>query len=248
MSISIVETRSLTKTFRTYYEKCDSIKRKVFSFGKLKSSYHEVHALKDISVCVHDGETLGVIGPNGSGKTTFLKLLAKIYPPTSGEMIIRGRVTSLLDLGIGFQSELTGRENLLLYGAIHGISERKMRDIIDEIIDFSELEEFIDSPVKHYSAGMYTRLGFSAATAMKPDVFLIDEVFAAGDAQFQKKSFKKIVSMVNQSKALIIVSHNMHIIKQLCDNALLIDNGSMIKYGPAVDTVNHYLQMQGEKI
>ena len=200
----------------------------------------DIWALKDVSFRLAPGETLGLIGPNGAGKTTMLKLLSRITLPTSGRIEMGGRVSSLIELGAGFHPELTGRENIYLNGAILGLNRAEIRHKLDAIIAFSELERFIDTPVKRYSSGMYVRLGFAVAAHVEPDVLLVDEVLAVGDAAFRQKCMTRMEGMRRNGATLIFVSHNMHQVRRLCPRALLLIQGKIALYGPTDQAIATY--------
>ena len=188
-------------------------------------------ALKDINFDVRAGETLGVIGANGSGKSTLLKILSQITPPTEGEIRVRGKMTSLLEVGTGFHPELTGRENIFLNGALMGMDRKEISEKFDEIVKFAGVEKFLDTQVKHYSSGMYVRLAFSVAAHMEPDILVVDEVLAVGDAEFQKKCLGKMEEVTQtEGRTILFVSHNMSAIARLCKRIILLDNGKIIKY------------------
>ena len=199
--------------------------------NKTNSNNEEFWALKDISFEVKQGEVLGIIGKNGAGKSTLLKVLSRITEPTSGRFVMNGRVSSLLEVGTGFHPELTGRENIYLNGTILGMTRKEVKQKFDEIVDFSGVEKFIDTPVKHYSSGMYVRLAFAVAAHLEPEILIIDEVLAVGDAEFQKKCLGKMDSVAKEGRTVLFVSHNMGAIKQLCNCGLLIQNGIIIKNG-----------------
>jgi lipopolysaccharide transport system ATP-binding protein len=199
-------------------------------------------ALKDVSLEVRDGEVVGLIGPNGAGKTTLLKILSRITKPTTGWAEIHGRVRSLLEVGTGFHPELTGRENTFLSGAILGMGKSEITRKFDEIVAFAELEEFIDTPVKHYSSGMYVRLAFAVAAHLEPEILLVDEVLAVGDASFQKKCIGKMGDVARRGRTIIFVSHNMTALRKLCSRAILMDHGQITSTGDSDDVVNQYLQ------
>jgi lipopolysaccharide transport system ATP-binding protein len=202
----------------------------------------ELWALRDISFELRRGEVLGIIGPNGSGKSTLLKILSRITAPTEGRIEINGNIGSLLEVGIGFHPELTGRENVYLSGAILGMQRGEITRVFDEIVDFSGMERFIDTPVKHYSSGMYMRLAFSVAAFFSPDILILDEVLAVGDADFQKKSLDKMERLAKSGKTVLFVSHALTSISRLCDRGLYLENGTIIFSGPALDTVSCYLK------
>jgi lipopolysaccharide transport system ATP-binding protein len=198
-------------------------------------------ALKDVSLEVREGEVVGLIGRNGAGKTTLLKILARITRPTIGGAEIRGRVGSLLEVGTGFHPELTGRENTYFSGAILGMSKREITRKFDEIVAFAELEKFIDTPVKHYSSGMYVRLAFAVAAHLEPEILLVDEVLAVGDASFQKKCLGKMGEVSSEGRTILFVSHNMAAVKALCRKAVLIRDGTVAAFGMVADVADDYL-------
>ncbi len=198
-------------------------------------------ALKDVSFDVQPGEVLGVIGRNGAGKSTLLKILSRITEPTSGRVVMRGRVGSLLEVGTGFHPELSGRENIYLSGAVLGMRTAEIKHKFDEIVAFAEVEKFLDTPVKHYSSGMYMRLAFAVAAHLDPEILLIDEVLAVGDAQFQKKCLGKMSEVAQGGRTVLFVSHNMNAIKSLCGQALLLKDGTSVKHGAADLVVKYYL-------
>jgi len=199
-------------------------------------------ALKDVSLEVREGEVLGLIGRNGAGKTTLLKILSRITRPTEGRAEIRGRVRSLLEVGTGFHPELTGRENAFLSGAILGMSKAEITRKFDEIVAFAEIEKFIDTPVKHYSSGMYMRLAFSVAAHLEPEILLVDEVLAVGDASFQRKCLGKMGDVSRQGRTIVFVSHNMIALRKLCTQAVWLDGGEVVERGEAGGVIDHYLQ------
>ncbi|MGD9561781.1 MAG: ABC transporter ATP-binding protein [Pyrinomonadaceae bacterium] len=201
----------------------------------------ELWALNDVSFDVEPGESLGIIGRNGAGKSTLLKILSRITKPTSGWAEIRGRVGSLLEVGTGFHGELTGRENIYLNGAILGMSRAEISKKFDEIVAFSEIEEFLDTPVKRYSSGMYMRLAFSVAAHLEPEVLIVDEVLAVGDADFQRKSLRKMREVGESGRTVIFVSHDMSAVRRLCSRAVALVNGSVVSDGPSADVVLDYV-------
>lgn len=205
-----------------------------------------VWALRDISLRVEQGEVVGIIGRNGAGKSTLLKVLSRITTPTAGRAEILGRVGSLLEVGTGFHPELTGRENAYLNGAILGMRRREIQDAFDEIVAFAGIEEFIDTPVKHYSSGMYMRLAFSVAAHLQPEILLVDEVLAVGDAAFQKKCLGKMGDIARAGRTVLFVSHNMTAVKQLCSRAVLLDAGRIARDGEVAEVVTAYLAMVSE--
>lgn len=199
-------------------------------------------ALDDVSFELEQGQALGVIGANGSGKSTLLKVLSRITAPTKGSATINGKITSMLEVGTGFHPELTGRENIILNGVILGMRESEVKKKMDEIIDFSGIEKFIDTPVKRYSSGMYVRLAFAVAAHLDPEILLIDEVLAVGDAAFQKKSVGKMEESTRHGKTIIFVSHNMNAIRTLCPLVMLLDKGKIAKFGAFNEVISCYLE------
>jgi lipopolysaccharide transport system ATP-binding protein len=199
-------------------------------------------ALKDVSLEVREGEVLGLIGRNGAGKTTLLKILSRITRPTEGWAEIRGKVRSLLEVGTGFHPELTGRENAYLSGAILGMGKREIDRKFDEIVAFAEIDKFIDTPVKHYSSGMYMRLAFSVAAHLEPEILLVDEVLAVGDASFQRKCLGKMGDVSRQGRTIVFVSHNMIALRKLCTQAVWLDGGEVVERGEAGPVIDHYMQ------
>ena len=213
-----------------------------FEGGAMDSTDDTIWALKDVSFEVNEGEVIGIIGRNGSGKSTLLKILSRITEPTEGYAEIGGRVSSLLEVGTGFHKELTGRENIYLNGAILGMRKREIDRKFDEIVAFSEIEKFLDTPVKHYSSGMYVRLAFAVAAHLEPEILLVDEVLAVGDAAFQKKCLGKMGDLAKGGRTVLFVSHNMGAILNLCDRAILLETGKIIANAKTQMAVQHYLE------
>jgi lipopolysaccharide transport system ATP-binding protein len=202
----------------------------------------DLWALKDVSFTVQQGEVLGIIGRNGAGKSTLLKILSRVTAPTSGTIKVKGRIASLLEVGTGFHPELTGRENIYLNGAILGMSRREIDRKFDEIVDFAEVEKFIDTPVKRYSSGMYVRLAFAVAAHLEPEILLVDEVLAVGDAEFQKKCLGKMGDVAQEGRTVLFVSHNMIAVQSLCDKGLLLDRGKNTFSGDIQEVISDYLR------
>jgi len=244
MAKSIITVENLGKKYalgekQNFYTLRDSITG--FFSGKKKKE-EEFWALKDINFEIKQGESVGIIGRNGAGKSTLLKILSQITPPTTGKITMRGRVASLLEVGTGFHQELTGRENIFLNGAILGMSRDEVKKKFDEIVAFSEVEKFLDMPVKHYSSGMYMRLAFAVAAHLESEILIVDEVLAVGDAQFQKKCLGKMDEVAKkQGRTVLFVSHNMGAIGQLCCKTMLFNNGMLVNFGSTTDVVSDYL-------
>jgi len=253
---SIIEVKNLSKKYKigeqqpylTLRDSLANLAKNPFQKIKAGLSKDEFWALKDINFTVEQGEVLGIIGRNGAGKSTLLKILSRITPPTTGEIVLRGRVGSLLEVGTGFQQELTGRENIFLNGAILGMTQREIKRKFDEIVDFAEVEKFIDTPVKHYSSGMYMRLAFSIAAHLDSEILIVDEVLAVGDVEFQKKCLGKMDEISKkQKKTIIFVSHNMSALKKLCDRGIYLDKGVKESEGTIDELVSTYTNSSGIK-
>lgn len=206
-----------------------------------------IHALKDVNLELNDGDRLGIIGHNGAGKSSMLKLIAGIYPPSNGEVIIDGRIACLFELSTGFEMEATGWENILLRGLMLGETPKSMEKKINEIAEFSELGDYLNIPVKYYSSGMFVRLAFSISTAIEPDILLLDEVVAAGDAGFLEKAEKRMVDLANKVKILVFVTHNISSLKTFCNKCLWLDNGKIKMIGDTVNVSNLYLDYMNKK-
>jgi len=238
MSEPAVLVENVSKEFRQFSERNQTIKSAVMR-GRV-SRFRTFAALTDVSLRVEQGETLGLIGGNGSGKSTLLKCIARILRPESGTIRTRGRISALLEVGSGFHPELTGRENVFLSGAIHGLNRKKISSLFDEIVAFAGVENFIDEPVKNYSSGMYVRLGFSAAVAVRPDVLLADEILAVGDADFQEKCLARIEDMRKQGTTIVFVSHDLRRVAQLCSRVAWLDHGKIVESGDSRKVVKRY--------
>lgn len=233
-----VDIKSVSKMYRIYHEKIPSLKNTILT--RKRTTYEEFLALDNVSFAVNNGQTFGIIGPNGSGKSTLLKLMAKIFLPTCGEVIVNGSLSALLELGAGFHPDLTGRENIYINSAILGMRKREVDKRFDQIVRFSELEKFIDTPVKNYSSGMYMRLGFSIAINVNPDILLVDEVLAVGDQSFQAKCYKAIYDIMKRGKTIIIVSHDLETISDLCSRAAFLKEGKIVDLGNPIRVVSQY--------
>jgi len=211
-------------------------------------THEEFWALKDVSFDIKQGDRLGIIGRNGAGKSTLLKILSRITEPTSGKISIKGRVASLLEVGTGFHPELSGRENIFLNGAILGMSKAEIKSKFDEIVAFAEVEKFLDTPVKRYSSGMYVRLAFAVAAHLEPEILIVDEVLAVGDAQFQKKCLGKMEDVSKEGRTILFVSHNIGAVSQLCDRVIVLDHGCCIADTTVEDGIQKYLSKSQSKI
>ena len=238
MSAAIV-VDDVSKQYRLYHERNQSLKAAIMRRARVK--YEEFWALRDVSLEVPEGKTYAFIGENGSGKSTLLKCMAHILRPEKGRIDTHGKISALLELGAGFHPELTGRENIFLNGSILGMSKKQLNQRFDEIVGFAGLEHFIDTPVKNYSSGMYVRLGFSVAINVDPDILLIDEVLAVGDAEFQRKCLEKFDDFRAAGKTIVIVSHALESVRNLCDTAGWLEHGVLRRLGPASDVIDEYL-------
>jgi ABC-type polysaccharide/polyol phosphate transport system ATPase subunit len=239
MATAAIAVDGVSKRFRLYHERNQSLKAAFLR--RRRAEYEEFWALRGVSLEVPEGSTFGLIGENGSGKSTLLKCMARILRPEEGSIRTRGKISALLELGAGFHPELSGRENVYLNGSILGLSRRQLDQRFDEIVEFAGLEHFIDTPVKSYSSGMYVRLGFSVAINVDPDILLIDEILAVGDADFQRKCGEKFAELRSQGKTLVIVSHALTSIQNLCDSVALLEHGDLRRVGPAAEVVDEYL-------
>ncbi len=235
-----VEIKDVSKMFKLYHENVRSLKEKVLFFNK--RGYEEFWALKDINIDVDQGETLGIIGANGSGKSTLLKMTTRILYPTRGRVVTNGSIAALLELGAGFQPDLTGRENVYLNASILGFSKREVDKRFDEIVAFAEMERFIDNHVRNYSSGMYVRLGFAVAISVDPDILIIDEVLAVGDEAFQRKCIERIEEIQQSGRTIIFVTHNVEITREICSRVVMLEAGEIVKEGKPREVVNFYHQ------
>ena len=235
-----VRVDEVSKSFRLYHERNQTLKSAILR-GRT-SKHEDFWALRDVSFDVAAGETHGLIGANGSGKSTLLKCLAKIYWPTSGTIEYQGRMASLLEVGSGFHLELSGRENIYLNGSILGMSRKEIDSNFDEIVEFSGVERFLDQPVKNYSSGMYVRLGFSIAINVNPDILVVDEVLSVGDEEFQRRSFQKFRELKKQGKTIILVTHAMAVVRDLCESVTWLSHGALQQSGPTGRVVDSYLK------
>jgi ABC-type polysaccharide/polyol phosphate transport system ATPase subunit len=234
-----ITVQGVSKRYRLYQERNQSLKATLMR--RRRARYEEFWALRHVSFEVAEGATFGLIGENGSGKSTMLKCMAKILRPDHGSIATRGKISALLELGAGFHQELSGRENVYLNGAILGLSKRQIDERFDKIVDFAGLEHFIDTPVKSYSSGMYVRLGFSVAINVEPDILLIDEILAVGDEDFQRKCGEKFEELRSRGKTIVIVSHALPNVRNLCDEVALLEHGDLRRVGPAGDVIDEYI-------
>jgi ABC-2 type transport system ATP-binding protein len=239
-----IAVEGVSKKFRLFHERPRTLKEVVTR--RRKRTFDEFWALRDVSFAVAPGETVGLIGPNGSGKSTLLKCLARILRPDEGRIRVQGRLSALLEVGAGFHPELTGRENVFLNGAILGLGQAEIRNRFDEIVEFAGLERFIDTPVKSYSSGMYVRLGFAIAVNVHPDVLLVDEVLAVGDEQFQRKCLARFEEMRRTGRTVVLVTHALETVRELCDRAVFLREGGVADVGPATSVVDTYLRDVGD--
>ncbi|MGN0521975.1 MAG: ABC transporter ATP-binding protein [Eubacterium sp.] len=242
-----VSVNNVSMTFNLNKEKVDNLKEYIIKFITRKLEYKKFYALKNITFEVKKGEHLAILGLNGAGKSTLLKTIVGVYKPTEGTVEKNGVIAPLLELGAGFDPNYSGRENIFLYGAILGYNREYIEKKYDEIVEFSELGNFIEVPVKNYSSGMRARLGFSIATAVEPDVLILDEVLSVGDAGFKKKSLAKIKSLFEKGVTVLFVSHSVDQIKAICDKAILLEHGEIIASGDVADVVAIYEQKTGKK-
>ena len=241
MTKTVLAVKDLNKTFKLPHEAHSGVKQYLINVLKRKRGYELQHVLKDISFEIEEGDFFGIVGRNGSGKSTLLKLMANIYTPDTGSVAIDGSLIPFIELGVGFNPELTGRENVFLNGALLGFSRKEMKIKYDSIVEFSELERFMDQKLKNYSSGMQVRLAFSIAIQAKGDILLLDEVLAVGDAAFQQKCFDYFEQLKKEKKTVILVTHDMSAVKRFCNKALLIENGIIKLSGTPEEVADQYL-------
>jgi ABC-2 type transport system ATP-binding protein len=237
---NIVEVRNVSMCFNMNKEKVNSLKEYTVKLLKRQLRFEEFWALKDVSFDVKRGEIFGLLGLNGAGKSTMLKVIAGVLKPTKGNVNIHGSIAPLIELGAGFDFDLTARENIFLNGAILGYSKKFMQEKFNEIVEFSELEEFLDVPLKNYSSGMVARIGFGIATVMDPDILIVDEILSVGDFQFQEKCQNKIKKMLEKGTTIVIVSHSIKQIEDLCSRVIWLEHGSIKMYGDAAEICEKY--------
>lgn len=239
----IIQVNDVSLKFRLYKENVDNLKEFVIKKVKHQIAYEEFWALNHIDFKVNRGEAIGLVGRNGSGKSTLLKTIAGVLKPTKGNVVLGGRVAPMIELGAGFDMDLTARENVFLNGAILGYPREMLVENLGRIIEFAELEDFIDVPVKNYSSGMFTRLGFSIATVQTPDILIVDEILAVGDYKFQEKCMKRIFEMLDSGTTLLFVSHSMDQVKKLCNKAVLLEHGHMLMYSDVESVFKKYQEI-----
>lgn len=238
-----IEVIDMSKSFKAVYDKPYTLKERLVFWKSTKTEYHQV--LKSINLNIKKGETVALIGVNGSGKSTLLKLMTKIIYPNTGKIITHGKLTSLLELGAGFHPDFTGRENIYFNASVFGLTRKEIDARIKNIIEFSELGDFIDTPVRTYSSGMYMRLAFSIAINVDADILLIDEILAVGDQHFQDKCFAKLEELKNSDKTIVIVSHSLNSVKKLCNRAIWINKGEVEMDGKTEEVIEKYLKVCG---
>ena len=240
-----VEVRNLWKRFVLRHNRVETLKGRILSLldARIRERRETFWALQDITLTVQTGETLGIIGPNGSGKSTLLRLVARTLYPTKGQVVVRGRVSPMLETGVGFHQELTGQENIYLNGSLLGLSRKEVERLYSAIVEFSELEDFIDVPVKNYSSGMHARLGFAIAAHLNPDILLVDEALSVGDEAFQRKCQDRMQQFRSSGKTIVFVSHNLRTISALCERVCLLIHGKMVDVGTADAVVPRYQEL-----
>lgn len=239
-NITAVKVDNVSMKFNLSSEKLDDMKEYIIKLLKGKVHYDEFWALKNISFTLKQGERLGILGLNGAGKSTLLKVIAGVHRPTEGKVYKKGIVAPLLELGAGFDMQYTARENIYLYGAVLGYRKDFIQKKFDEIVEFSELQKFVDVPLKNYSSGMRSRLGFSICTAVEPDILILDEVLSVGDARFRKKSEQRVKDMFDKGVTVLFVSHSIDQVKSLCDKAMILKEGQMLSYGDVEPVAAEY--------
>ncbi len=240
MSDPAIQVESASLAYRLSRLSSGTAKEYVIQLMKRQVKYEQLWALRDLSFTVRDGEVLGVIGPNGAGKSTLMKMLARVLPPTEGRVVVRGSVAPMIELGAGFNLELTGHENIVMYGTLLGRPPELMRQRADEIADWANLTDYLDVPLRSYSSGMLARLGFSVATDTDPDVLIVDEVLSVGDAAFQQKSGDRMRTMIEHGASVVLVSHNLPTVRAIADRAIWLDRGKIVLEGDPDMVVDSY--------
>jgi ABC-type polysaccharide/polyol phosphate transport system ATPase subunit len=235
-----IRVEDVSVTYRTSFDKSPTLRATLQRLGRREQVVREVQALRDVSFSVPHGSVLGIVGVNGAGKSTLVRTIAGILPPSSGRVEVQGRVSTLLALGVGFNRNLSGRDNVTLGGLAAGLTREELREKYDEIVAFAELEDFMDLPMRTYSAGMYGRLAFAVAVSMEPDILLVDEALSVGDAGFRRKSYRKMRELCGQARTIILVSHGMRMITRLCDQAIWMHGGELRMTGEPREVVDAY--------
>lgn len=248
VSDSAIEFRDVSRRFVLHHERRSSFQDWFVGLIRPRGVAEEFWALRDVTFSVRRGETLGLVGRNGAGKSTLLKLVTRILEPSHGSVRVNGRTYAMLELGAGFHPELSGRDNIFLNGSLYGFSRKEMARTYDEIVRFAELERFIDTPVKHYSSGMYARLGFGIAVHMQPEILVIDEVLAVGDATFQQKCYRALEDLKERGTTILFVSHDASAVRSFCDRAALLAGGHLLDIGPSSDVIDHYERLLVEAV
>lgn len=243
MSKPAIEIKNMSMLFNLNSEKVDNLKEYFIKLVTHKLHYNEFWALKDINLRVEKGDRVGILGFNGAGKSTMLKVIAGVLKPTEGTVETHGVIAPMIELGAGFDMNYSGKENIFLYGATMGYSRKFIQEKYDEIVEFSELKDFINVPVKNYSSGMKARLGFAIASAVDPEILILDEVLSVGDAKFRKKSEKKIISLFDKGVTVLFVSHNVDQVLNICNKAIILDHGKIIAQGSAEEICARYVEM-----
>lgn len=239
----VIKVNDVTMEFNLSKEKVDSVKEYFIKMVKSELRYDRFQALKNVSFSVNRGDRIGILGLNGAGKSTLMKVIAGVFKPTKGTVEKSGVIAPMIELGAGFDKQYTGAENIYLYGAVLGHSRKFMEEKFDEIVEFAELHEFIDVPLKNYSSGMRARLGFAIATVVKPDILILDEVLSVGDAKFRKKSEKKLLEMMDTGVTVLFVSHNLEQVKRICNKAMILEKGKLVAFGDMDEVVEQYKEM-----
>lgn len=243
MSEYIIEVKNLSKKFRIYHEKRNSVYETITGWFQRKKYYEDLQVLQDVNFKVKQGEMLGIIGKNGAGKTTLLRIISNVYEPDDGDVIITGSLVPFLSLGVGFQVDLTAKDNIIQYGILLGFKKEEISKRVDEIIKFAELEQFQDTKLKNFSTGMYMRLAFATAIQVDPDILIIDETIAVGDIGFQKKSLEKILEFKKRGKAIIFVGHDMASIEANCDRVIFLNNSKIETEGEPKQVIETYKKL-----
>ena len=247
MDLPVIEVKDVSVLFNLNNEKIDNIKEYFIKLVTRKLHYNEFWALTDVSFTVNKSDRVGILGFNGAGKSTLLKVVSGVLKPTKGSVRVDGVIAPMLELGAGFDMNYSGRENIFLYGATMGYSRKYIQERYDEIVAFSELEKFIDVPVKNYSSGMKARLGFAIASAVDPEVLILDEALSVGDAKFRQKSEQKIISMFDKGVTVLFVSHNTDQVRRICNKAIILDKGKIVYQGEVNDVCDRYIELAAAK-